>query len=516
MNLQSLSIPDYIPTLGIWTAVLAVVLGTFFRPCVRSERVPPSVEWAQQRGGPLGNFRACVHEYRAGLKTVLSGYRTFSKCGQPFILPTTGFDPHVMLPKEHIKWVIDQPEDILSHVMVHGEKSGIKYMFPTFDYTSDLAAVEAIRIHLTRYLGKAQSVLANEMRKSFDAMNEIIPRVVGRLMFGQRLCRNQRFMRYAQRFSMWFGIGTALIGQLVPWQLRRIIGCLVAIPVAYYRALCTAYPWPLLNERFLNMKRQRDDPTFEYSPPEDLITWVFRAAFDMKNTTIDSPKAVASRYSILIPVGMGSTTVTATNTFLDLLASDPQQNYYEVLREEAESAFSTEDDWSQSVALQKLKRADSAIRESLRRNPILLNALSRQVMPKEGVTLPSGQHLQQGAWVAFSAAGIHNDERFYHKPDVYTPFRFLPTETTGEKIDTKPKTAMMVTTSDTFLPFGHARHSCPGRWFVSHVLKLLLAYITIHYDIKPLKERPLNIILGDHSIPPQHTTIFVRRRKIAA
>ncbi|KAI9375930.1 hypothetical protein BJX61DRAFT_492576 [Aspergillus egyptiacus] len=72
---------------------------------------------------------------------------------------------------------------------------------------------------------------------------------------------------------------------------------------------------------------------------------------------------------------------------------------------------------------------------------------------------------------------------------------------------------MIVTTSDTFLTFGHARGSCPGRWFASHLIKLLLAYVTIHYDIQPLKERPLNQVLGDHVIPPRQTTILVRRRK---
>jgi hypothetical protein len=52
----------------------------------------------------------------------------------------------------------------------------------------------------------------------------------------------------------------------------------------------------------------------------------------------------------------------------------------------------------------------------------------------------------------------------------------------------------------------------PGRWFASHLMKLLFAYVTIHYDMEPLKERPLNIIVGDHSIPPPWVTIRVRRR----
>ncbi len=57
--------------------------------------------------------------------------------------------------------------------------------------------------------------------------------------------------------------------------------------------------------------------------------------------------------------------------------------------------------------------------------------------------------------------------------------------------------------------------SSPGRWLVSQILKLLIAYITLHYDIQPLEERPLNTIFGDTNIPSISATIRVRRRKPA-
>jgi cytochrome P450 len=146
--------------------------------------------------------------------------------------------------------------------------------------------------------------------------------------------------------------------------------------------------------------------------------------------------------------------VTSSNTLLDLLSSDPQKNYYQLLREESEAIFVTEDDWKSSASLLKLHRLDSTIRETLRRHPILLRGLSRQVVPKEGVTLPNGQNIAQGAWIGFPLQGIHNDSRYYDKPEVYNPFRFLATETA--------KKSMLVTTSETFLPFGYSKHS----WYV--------------------------------------------------
>ena len=53
----------------------------------------------------------------------------------------------------------------------------------------------------------------------------------------------------------------------------------------------------------------------------------------------------------------------------------------------------------------------------------------------------------------------------------------------------------------------------PGRWFATHLLKMLLAYITLNYDMEALNKRPLNEYYGDFDIPSQSATIKVRRRK---
>ena len=51
----------------------------------------------------------------------------------------------------------------------------------------------------------------------------------------------------------------------------------------------------------------------------------------------------------------------------------------------------------------------------------------------------------------------------------------------------------------------------PGRWFVAHLLKLIIAYITVNYDIEPLEKRPLNRIVGNSIVPSHSVTLKVRR-----
>lgn len=55
----------------------------------------------------------------------------------------------------------------------------------------------------------------------------------------------------------------------------------------------------------------------------------------------------------------------------------------------------------------------------------------------------------------------------------------------------------------------------PGRWFANQVLTLLIAYVTVHYEIEPIGERPGSTVFGDLSVPTLSKTMRVRRRKVA-
>ena len=55
----------------------------------------------------------------------------------------------------------------------------------------------------------------------------------------------------------------------------------------------------------------------------------------------------------------------------------------------------------------------------------------------------------------------------------------------------------------------------PGRWLVAHQLKLMLAYVTLNYDIQYIAQRPVNQVFGDSLIPSHTATMTVRRRKRA-
>ena len=54
---------------------------------------------------------------------------------------------------------------------------------------------------------------------------------------------------------------------------------------------------------------------------------------------------------------------------------------------------------------------------------MITRILLREVLPKDGVTLPSGHHIPKGSWLATDTVQTHKDDRFYLQPNEYDPFR---------------------------------------------------------------------------------------------
>ncbi|KAK8061733.1 cytochrome P450 [Apiospora phragmitis] len=126
----------------------------------------------------------------------------------------------------------------------------------------------------------------------------------------------------------------------------------------------------------------------------------------------------------------------------------------------------------------------------------LLSALGRKVVPAAGVRAPDGEDwvAPQGSYLTINAADRHLDPDLYPDPTRYDAFRFAREaqeaqqdggqETNQEYL--RARRLGMTSTSKDFLAFGHGWHACPGRFLVEQMLKMLMAYMLMHYDIEYL------------------------------
>lgn len=177
------------------------------------------------------------------------------------------------------------------------------------------------------------------------------------------------------------------------------------------------------------------------------------------------------------------------------------------LREEAESVLgtaSTTQPWDRKT-ISQLVLADSAIRESMRLSDFGLFALPRRVGSAHGITLDNGIQVPPGVHIEVPMHSIHMDESFHGRDAAsFKPFRFA---------DDASMRRSAVTLDESFLGFGYGRNACPGRFFGAHVMKVVLAYFIMNYDVEFGDELPPLSNLWEYRIPRESTCIRVKRRR---
>ncbi|KAL2354368.1 cytochrome P450 [Cryomyces antarcticus] len=518
---------------------LALLFVYFVHARVNAKKeLPDSLPWTGTRNERFPKLRANLREWKDARQHLADGYARYNKQLKAFVTPNSTFRPEVIIPREHIHWLIEQPDSILDTKIVHTDMLALKYMSPTNGVFENFFHEDIVRRDLTRQLGALTADIGDELLTAlsdqwgtdtenwkdvcvYETVQEIVTRTSNRLIVGLPLCRNAAYLRAIKAFAQSFAIHSSVIRVLIPDLLKPLLAPLVAIPTQLNSRKCNKFVIPLVQERLAAMKRKQADPELKYEEPNDLVQWILNYTGAREQAAESEPANVAARIVILNFAAIHTSTFSFTNTLFDLLSTDPAARYVDQLRAEAVTTLGDAGSVWSKAALARLVKADSAIRESLRYTGLGGRGLIREVMPKEGITLPSGQWVPQGTRVGAPIERIHHDERYYDHADAYEPLRFVEkgekeregARTTEEYL--KSKTQALVTTSDTFVAFGHGRHACPGRFFAAQELKLLLAFIVLHYDMEPLAVRPPNLYVSDFTAPPFKATIRVRRRAVS-
>lgn len=189
---------------------------------------------------------------------------------------------------------------------------------------------------------------------------------------------------------------------------------------------------------------------------------------------------------------------TTTNTLgfamFDLL-ENPE--YIPLLREEIKKVVTEEGGWTKGT-LFKFRLMDSVLKESMRFHPHNLskcsvlcwfeeNEFSDTVewvvnMPRQAkapITLSDKTYIPSGTYVSIGPVPMH-DPSIYPSPTKFDGHRFMNLRN-APGAENKYQ---FVTTSPEITVFGHGHHACPGRFFASNELKLLLAHMLMYYDWK--------------------------------
>ncbi|KUJ21322.1 trichothecene C-8 hydroxylase [Mollisia scopiformis] len=156
------------------------------------------------------------------------------------------------------------------------------------------------------------------------------------------------------------------------------------------------------------------------------------------------------------------------------LVENPE--YFDLLREEIKRVWEEDGRWEKNT-LYKLKLMDSVLKESMRLHPHSLLKMPRQA--KEEISLSDGITIPKSAFISMGPV-LMKDPTIFPNVDKFDGHRFLNLRNAPGNENKH----QFVTTSPECNVFGHGQHACPGRFFASNEIKLLLAHMVMYYDWK--------------------------------
>ena len=218
------------------------------------------------------------------------------------------------------------------------------------------------------------------------------------------------------------------------------------------------------------------------------------------------PQSLAHLEVVLSLASIHTSQMNAVHCLYDLVA----RPYYLGLLKDEIARVVEEDgpwtDWNKS-SFTKLRVLNSFMKESQRWNPPSLLSMHRVVLQNH--TLPDGVVLPRGTHISMAVNAIQNDPKVTDSPEQFDGLRYLKLR---QKQD-EGHLHQFSTTQENSLNFGHGKYSCPGRFFASLEIKIILVRIIMDYEWKlPQGQgRPANIHAHEFIFPNPDAEIHVRK-----
>lgn len=478
------------------------------------------------RKGELFTYLRAAWRNTLDLKSALELHRN-QHPGQAVRVPIVGPGKLVLLPASEAKWLIDQPEDVLS---MHQQtdlhfQTAHKTVYPLRNQSH----VHLVTTKLTRQVGNLVPALMEELEMAmpqawggttpgadgwqevdvFDTLRVVIGQVTNRVFLGAPLCRNRELLDAGVAYAQAIPVAAQVI-TLFPSWMRWVVAPLITMPNRKYEKAWFKLTLSEVEARIRDYNKEGQEKT-------DFLQWSLHQAKETGDPYMWEPKTLAARVLLVNAAAVHTSSFAITHILLDLAGSGQQRGaeYVAKLREEIRQVLAAHGGWSKR-SLDDMHKLDSTFRESQRLNTVLTVGPLRIVSAREGVTTPSGVHVPKGYQVGVPAYQTHMDPGIWGDDAMeFRPFRFT---NHGRKMDqddinsSSKSRQPWVTTSQEYLSFGGGRNSCPGRFFAAAELKLLLAHILLHYDLDFQERRPPNQWFGTNHLPPKKATIRIKKR----
>ncbi|KAM6492346.1 Cytochrome P450 [Amanita muscaria] len=333
---------------------------------------------------------------------------------------------------------------------------------------------------------------------AYPAIMDVVCRTLNRMLVGLPLCRDPDYLDLNKEFTINI-METARMLNYFPSFLKPILVQLFSeIPRGIgrgYKHLEPLFKDHLEKEALYG----KDSP----EKPNDAVSWLV----DYSRNEPSHAKRVRSmvlRMLLINFAGIRTPTIAFTHVLFEL-ASRPE--YVQPMREEIEATIQQEG-WSKT-SLGKLRKVDSFIKETLRLSNFFSTVMQRKAM--KDFTFSNGVTVPAGSTIAVPLAPTHIDPEYYTDPETFDGFRF-------EKMRDKEGMGnkhQLISLDSSYVLFGGGGRACPGRFFATHLLKVMLVHILLNYDVQMAngRARTDERTFGKVALPDPKAQVMFRKRR---
>ncbi|XXH01446.1 hypothetical protein Hte_007806 [Hypoxylon texense] len=473
-------------------------------------------------GGALSRAVAIARSVTSMQETMREGYEKFSKAGKPFALPTMWMGGAIVVLPPSMLHLLNRPRDELSSFYALLDNAQFRYLMTDKDVWANTIHFDIVRKDLApKNMGPLAGIMAEEWDAAFrscwgdskegkvvnawDSMVRIISHAALRIMVGLPGCRDENYLKQSRLYANAVLVDACFINCLPP-AIRPVAGPIIALRARYHQRQLMKILVPMVEEKI----RQYEDKGAEDDGPGDVIQWLIRVAQNHGPEQMTANK-IAMRVLALTSMFVFAIGWVFAHAVLDIYCSPSHEELVSILEAECRRVSTEHQGLSTKEATDALYNVDSAIRESMRLNDVMVHLLPLDVISGDAIDLGGGRRITAGSGIrtVFPAQMVHLDPNLYRHPEQFDAFRF------SREFDGSQQTAkrqLMTTVSTSFLPFGYGRHACPGRWFVAQMVKQALAHVLLNYDVEVTKRPGKRVSMLNFMLPPQSAEMRVSRK----
>ncbi|KAI9882064.1 MAG: hypothetical protein M1823_006198 [Watsoniomyces obsoletus] len=459
------------------------------------------------------DFMAAHHFFRHAPSLIDEGYRKYKD--SMFQIRRTDADM-VVVSNRYIDELRRLPAAISSPTIAHAHNLLAPYTSTDIILGSNLH-FRLLQTKLTPQLGNTIRPMLEELNYAMDVdfprckhdwvslepyhvILRIVSRISARVFVGYPFCRSEEWLEISTQYTENVFVTVVIMRLFPPWMHRLVSFCLPA------RWRLASYIRRAKRALVPEIKRRQAEQAVTKGTPEHPDD-ILQCMMDCANEWEKKPERLAQLEVVLSLASIHTTQMAVVHALYDLCV---HPEYLEPLREEMRQVIEEEGGLLTKGNVHKLRKLDSFMKESQRFNPPSQLAFHRVLL--QDVVLSDGTHLPKGTHLSMASRAIQNDEQSTPEPEKFDGLRYYRLRLDPDQSHRH----QFATTEDTILHFGHGTYACPGRFFASLEIKLVMVRLLMDYDFKlpDGSGRPPNLTAHEYIFPnPAARMLFKERTK---